>query len=265
MEIQYENRTSNFSYILASALSPVIHMHKELELIHVLEGSTVAHADTKSYILNAGDTFLAFPYQIHYYNCNTTGKFIICIFSEDCIYNFQKTISGKVPECNTVLMKDEPQLSELAQATATVAHSQHNMILNGYINIMLGHMLSHLSLTDVHAENTDALAGIMKYCSQNFKDPITLDTISQDLHLSKYYISHLINKKIGQNFNEYLNKLRIGEACLLLRETDKKIADISEDVGFGSLRSFNRAFKHIMGITPIAYREQHILLKNALV
>ena len=56
--------------------------------------------------------------------------------------------------------------------------------------------------------------------------------------------------------------LRIDKACDLLEETDKKTADISEDVGFGSIRTFNRAFLQISGITPLKYRNRYKILQE---
>ena len=64
----------------------------------------------------------------------------------------------------------------------------------------------------------------------------------------------LYNSKLGMNFNNYLNSIRINHACDLLNESNKKIADISEETGFGSIRSFNRAFKSVMNMTPAEYR-----------
>ena len=115
-------------------------------------------------------------------------------------------------------------------------------------------MLPHFKLKTANIERNSAFYGIMDFCTHNFTDPITLDSVAEKLHLSKYYISHLINRKLGQNFNEYINSLRISEACAFLRETDKKIAEISEEVGFGTIRSFNRSFKQTTGISPAEYR-----------
>ena len=56
------------------------------------------------------------------------------------------------------------------------------------------------------------------------------------------------------NFSDYINTLRVRRASRLLEKTDKKIADISEDVGFGSIRSFNRAFLDVMKMTPKEFR-----------
>ena len=138
------------------------------------------------------------------------------------------------------------------------------LALNGYINVLMSRILPILQLKTVNAENNTALYNVIDYCTNNFKEEITLDSIAEKLHLSKYYISHMINRKLNQNFNEYINNLRIAEACNLLRETNIKIADISEDVGFGTIRSFNRAFKQITGISPVVYREKNAVLKKLI-
>ena len=89
-----------------------------------------------------------------------------------------------------------------------------------------------------------------------FVASLTLGEVAEQVHLSKYYISRLFNQKLKLSFSDYLNMLRVRRATRLLENTDKKIADISEDVGFGSIRSFNRAFLGIMKMTPIAFRQQ---------
>ena len=58
------------------------------------------------------------------------------------------------------------------------------------------------------------------------------------------------------SFNNCINTFRINKSCDLLGETDKKISEISEEVGFGSIRTFNRAFMEIMNLTPLEYRTQ---------
>ena len=123
-------------------------------------------------------------------------------------------------------------------------------------------MLPHFVLKNANFEKNSAFYGIMDFCTHNFTEQITLDSVAERLHLSKYYVSHLINRKLGQNFNEYINNLRINEACALLRETDKKIAEISEEVGFGTIRSFNRSFKQITDLSPAEYRAQIATLKS---
>ena len=127
---------------------------------------------------------------------------------------------------------------------------------------MMSLLLPKFTLKTISAEKNSTFYNIIDFCTHNFREDITLDIIAEKLHLNKYYISHLINKRLKQNFNEYINNLRIAEACNLLRESDKKIADISEDVGFGTIRSFNRAFKLSIGVSPAEYRSNSKILEN---
>ena len=66
LDIFYENKISPISRMQENSLSRLPHLHKELEAIYVFKGKAVAYADKNSYLLNAGDTFITFPNQIHY-------------------------------------------------------------------------------------------------------------------------------------------------------------------------------------------------------
>ena len=99
------------------------------------------------------------------------------------------------------------------------------------------------------------LQNIINYCTLNLSSNLSLDDLAQSLHLSKYYVSYLFNNKLKISFNNYINSLRVNAACDLLAETDKNMVDISQEVGFGSIRSFNRAFTGVMGVTPTVYRK----------
>ena len=62
-------------------------------------------------------------------------------------------------------------------------------------------------------------------------------------------------KATGENFSSYLTRIRIEKAKLLLKNTDLKVYQIGEDVGFRSIYYFNRVFKQITGITPKEFRK----------
>lgn len=266
MDILIENKTSAMIMQPGRQLSGIMHLHKEIEVVYVLEGRAVAYADKNSYLLNPGDTFIAFPNQVHYYGNERPGNFMVLIFSADSVYSMGKTLLKSIPESNFIPAKRGEGLKAVMDKINSLDSKSeyYQTLLNGYINVMMGLILPQLTLKTVNAQNNTAFKSVVSFCSQNFKEDITLDYIAEQLHLSKYYISHIVNKKLNQNLNEYINNLRVGEACNLLKETDAKIADISEDVGFGTIRSFNRAFKQVMGLSPVEYREQIASLKKSI-
>jgi len=86
---------------------------------------------------------------------------------------------------------------------------------------------------------------------------LTLKMLAEKLKLPEYKTRALINQTLGyRNFNDYINQLRINEAAQrLLNEKQTPILNISLDVGYRSLSSFNRAFKDIQEMTPTEYRQ----------
>jgi AraC-like DNA-binding protein len=60
----------------------------------------------------------------------------------------------------------------------------------------------------------------------------------------------------GETPHRYLQRRRVERSMFLLRETDRSITDICLDVGFGSLGTFSRTFREIVGLSPSEYREQ---------
>ena len=187
---------------------------------------------------------------------------MVIIFSPDILYDISSKISKSKPDINCFTSLDDGNLKDIFDRIYSLDGEYKNIAISGYLNVVMSRILPKLRLQTVDAENNSAFFNIIDFCTRNFKDDITLDIVAEELHLSKYYISRLINNRLKQNFNEYINNLRISEACNLLRVTDTKIADISEDVGFGTIRSFNRSFKLIMGMSPAEYRSKNNALKE---
>lgn len=89
---------------------------------------------------------------------------------------------------------------------------------------------------------------------------LRITTVSEALQTNRTYISRLINKEFGMNFNEFVNQYRVREAeQLLLSEANNPytLDYIAEQVGFGSGNSFSRSFKEYKGMTPGQFRLKH--------
>jgi len=90
------------------------------------------------------------------------------------------------------------------------------------------------------------------------KRDLSLKLLSQELNITPQILSMVINKKTAQNFNSFINQLRIEEAVQLLESKEyaaHTIASISFEAGFNSISSFNVAFKKYKGTTPTVFRK----------
>lgn len=90
---------------------------------------------------------------------------------------------------------------------------------------------------------------------------ISINTVAEKLSISPRIVSQVINENEHQNFYEFVNHYRIENAKALLidlKNLNEKIATIAFEAGFGTVTSFNVAFKKKTGMTPSEYRKQHV-------
>ena len=91
---------------------------------------------------------------------------------------------------------------------------------------------------------------IINYINANYQRKISLDDISNHFYLSKTYISKYIKNKMGVNFIDYLNNVRLQHAVDDLKYTNKTILKIALDNGFPNTASFGKKFKETYNMTP---------------
>ncbi len=253
MGVYYEQQTHSMRCELHAALGGFVHMHKEVELVYVVDGAARAYADRQTYTLKKGDLFFAFPNQIHYYEMIERGQFLLLLCSPQLLYDLGERLLRAKPDQNVLHIDAHDPLFAILQQMQLADGAYRKTTVMGQMHLLFAALLPRLNLSTVDVKNS-TLAAVVTYCVAHFQENITLDTVAEELHLSKYYVSHLINRELNRSFHDYLNDLRVAEACTLLRETTRKIADISEEAGFGTIRSFNRAFLAVMKQSPLEYR-----------
>ena len=95
----------------------------------------------------------------------------------------------------------------------------------------------------------------IQYITAHYGEALTLEAVSEAVHLSPNYFSTMFKKEMDISFIDYLTNYRLGRAKKLLRETDESIAVIAEKVGYSDARYFSRLFSKTFGITPNKYRK----------
>ena len=103
---------------------------------------------------------------------------------------------------------------------------------------------------------SDRFKIIMEYIMQNFEQKITLQDMSEVANMSVTSLCNFFKERFRMTFVEYVNSIRIGQACVIMSETDRTIAQIAYQSGFNSLANFNRQFKKYKGMSPSSYRKK---------
>ncbi|QSF45055.1 response regulator [Paenibacillus tianjinensis] len=95
---------------------------------------------------------------------------------------------------------------------------------------------------------------IRQYIRSRLSEEITRDELAAHVYLNPAYLSRLFKKETGLSMSDVIIQERLQKAKRLLEETELKITDIAEQVGYTSLGSFSNLFKRVVGVTPQQYR-----------
>ncbi|WP_231686988.1 AraC family transcriptional regulator [Bacillus sp. JCM 19034] len=107
----------------------------------------------------------------------------------------------------------------------------------------------------VNIEMKQLVEEVCSYIKSRYMEDISLESCAEEVNTNPYTLSKAFKKVIGVNFIDYVTKLRIEKAKELLLNTNMKINDIAEEVGYRH-SYFNRIFKKHIGIPPSQYRKQ---------
>lgn len=264
MQAVYENRNEDFycrdSRHSSKGLSYHSHLHYQIEMAVVFEGHTHLTVDSSEYDVLGGDILIVFPNQIHEFCTMRKEDFILLKVNPELLPDLLAQFTSSLPKSNVIrgAAKDE-DLSLLIHKISETYYGDEPLkdsILRGYLLAFFCKLLQKMELRDVRSGDYHALGLIMNYCNANSDKDLSLNVLERELHLNRYYISHVLNSKLHIGLNDYINSLRVSNACKCLLNSERTITEISDEVGFNTLRTFNRAFVKQMGMTPSEYRRK---------
>lgn len=106
--------------------------------------------------------------------------------------------------------------------------------------------------------DTDAIIKrTMKYIKKNYNEDIKLGELAKEVYISPDYFSRLFKKVAGCTYAEYITKIRIENAKILLTNPMISIADVAKKTGYQDPNYFSRVFKKNVGISPSEYKRIH--------
>ncbi len=231
------------------------HFHSSLELFFCLEGQTKVAVEGKEKILSPGEVAVIWPNYVHSYTAMSQTSHLIGIVDLSLIHEYAQLFARH--DCLEPFMDKEKVHPDILHCLDTLARSQgmSELLRRAYLNVIAGRLLEQLPLGErKRALGSDSLRDLLTYIDAHISEPISLDLLSKELYLNKYYISKLFSQRIGCSLRTYINAIRIDRACSLLSNPSATIPYILEACGFESERTFYRAFIKQRGITPKAFR-----------
>lgn len=257
MKLFYERRNGFYFAFHINELDFPPHIHNAVEIVFLQEGSSTAHCGKDCVNLSAGDIFIAFPNQIHSYeNSKDTYSYLLILPVKPCMGPFAHIISKQEPE--TCYLRrgtwEHTGLWHLLERAYEDRMTAFPEVMQAYMQVIFGKLLPLLRLRDTADDKNEVVRTILEYLGAHYRQPLTRTQIARTVGYHENYISHVFSKTLNTTLPEYINALRVYDASALLLETDLSVAEIAAELGFGSIRNFNRVFQKEIGMSPRAYR-----------
>ncbi|NEW09109.1 response regulator transcription factor [Paenibacillus sp. SYP-B3998] len=117
------------------------------------------------------------------------------------------------------------------------------------------------TLERIHSDPQKAysphVAELLEYVHGHYQEELSLKTWGHKVELHPNYLGQLFHVEVGTSFSDYLNQYRIEKATHLLLYTDRKTAEIAQDVGYWDTSYFYRQFKKYAGVSPTELRSMY--------
>lgn len=253
---QPENSRGNYSYnaYIYTATCWPLHFHRNFELIYVLHGSLSCTVDGRTEDMQAGDFALCLPSEIHAMIPEKETKYWVGVFSEDFVHAFAKEVRDMAGD--GFVFRCSPSVEEFLLKNLLLPETPPVLMCKACLYAVCAEYAAKISLSPRKERGETMMRAIVDYITENYKNDISLDDMARALGYSYHYLSKCFHRIFSLSFTELLNSYRLDHALALLTETDREIADIAFESGFGSVRSFNAYFKSRIGTAPAAYRSE---------
>lgn len=228
------------------------HLHNNFELITVTSGAMNVIIDKVVYSLKEGESLLVFPNQVHEFVTPEHSSHFLCIFSPKLVQAYSISFVDKLPVSNAFVLDEfyAKKLEDLKDDYSIIE-------IKGLLYSICG-IFDRGAKYKARGEDRDRLLSkIFLFVDKNFAGACSLAELAEYTSYHYVYLSKYFKSCVGISFTDYVNRYRINEACYLFRNNPKQtILQTAFDCGFDSLRTFNRNFKRIMGMTPSQYQEK---------
>lgn len=203
----------------------------------------------REYRLSVGDAVMVFPNQIHSLKTISHSKNILCIFSPELVSAYSSRVGGLLPEDNR-FRPDSFYVNKLIECKKDAGKTAKK----GLLYSLCAEFDRGAAYNKAPAAPETLLGTIFGFIDNNYAADCSLDALARFSGYGYTYLSSYFRKAVGTTYNEYVTRYRLEKVCYLLQNSDLTVLSISNECGFGSLRSLNRNFKDKLGMTPEEYR-----------
>ena len=253
-----------------------IHSHNFIELFYILDGRIEHNFNGIRKTLIPGDFAIIDLGVYHSLTAinNTPCKLVNLLFKPsflDASLSNNDDIT-KIFKCREIRYKsDIPKETYINSVYHENGDKIKELLINmqseyfrsefGYLKVLKAQLIEILIylLRYMNPQPQDTTSSVINtaidFIEKNFHRKITLEEISKHIHYTPQYFCSKFKQETGYSFAEYLQKTRINKSCQLLQDTNMKVSDIAEAVGYSDIRYYEKIFRKYINRTPLQHRK----------
>lgn len=263
---------------LTPTVNSIWHYHEELELVYFKEGEGTQFIGDNISRFKSGDVVLVGANLPHYWRFDrdyfeTDGK-----SADVYVIHFRSNFLGngflEIPE-NRELKKLISNSARGLQILSPLLNSIIDLIIktvetsNSRRLLLLLEVLFEISSINSElkpiaslgfkynylSEEKDQVQNIYNYVLNNYQKKISLHEIAEVAKVSPNTFCKFFKSRSKKNFTDFVNEIRVGQACKLLIENKLRINEVCFESGFNNFASFHKCFKQTTGKSPLQYQK----------
>lgn len=263
----------------------VLHAHSYIEIAFVSDGNGIHKIGNDDFLCKKGEIYFInhdIPHQfianedceLEIYNCIFKPMFFNYSFIDSKkFYNVTHSFLLKIIDGDVTFKTPKIALNQKDFKYIHVLYedmlNEYNIKDEGYTEVFKADLIKLIILilrtikkesidnSNVYIKKNDLLEKAIHYIHCNYYKDITIEELSMMAFLSQSHFCRLFKEYSGMTVTEFTQRIRINEACRLLHNSNKKIADIAAEVGYNDIKYFISLFKKFIGMTPTDFKKQN--------
>ncbi len=244
-------------YGTAKGFAP--HWHEHLELLYFVYGSCKVNCGVDTIKVEAGDLLLINSNELHWIDEKKEVKYYCVIINP----SFFADVNFEHVFLKTHIRGDAyvtGRLDALIKEYETGGEGS-DMSVKSIVYALMAYLLKNYKLEqlsdhayDVKMNKMLRLNSVLQYISKHYQEKISTAKLAEMCFLSECYFCRFFKNATGYSVVDYINRLRVEKAAVLLKNTAASITEIASNVGFNDINFFSRVFKKYMKKSPREYR-----------
>ena len=251
MNYSFAIKQTDFTANVIKDVNCSLHIHRQFEIVLVIENSLTMQINLDTHNIPCGTAVLVDPYEPHSFMTLESNRCLIIEFSPDFYPPFADWLNT-----HSVIRRDiiipQKTFEYIMTVLPNTVCTDDGFKAYSLLAPLCRAIIENGEWKKEKKRFDDSFLNALDIISNEYSQPLTRDYVSQKLGICPQTLSRIFKKNSKIDFVNYVQYIRVFHSIVLI-ENGESITDAAYLSGFESVRTFNRVFKSIIGMTPSEY------------